>query len=110
MESTISSNYDERNDWIMNNNNYDKFDNYIINNTLNQGNRLKRMEVEEQRLMRKAYCKVNNIPYEEPQEIPSFGKGLLKVSVLVIWLFIIGMVLSILWSDSDFFTFLGGLL
>lgn len=94
----------------MNNNNFDQFDNFLINQNLNHGNKLKRNEIEEQRLMRKAYCKVNDIPYEEPQEIPSFGCGILKVSVLLIWLFIVGFILSLLWSDSSFFNFLGGLL
>lgn len=94
----------------MNNNNFDQFDNFLISQNLNHGNNLKRKEIEEQRLMRKAYCKANNIPYEEPQEIPSFGSGFLKVSVILVWLFIVGMVLSILWSDSNFFSFLGGLL
>lgn len=91
-------------------NNFDQFDNNMLNGNLAQNNILKRKELEEQRLMRKAYCKVNNIPYEEPQEIPSFGRGFLKVTVLLIWLFILGFILSIAWSDSSFFSFLGGLL
>lgn len=91
------------------NNNFDQFDNYLSTHALQQNNRLKQQEIAEQQAMRKAYCKVNNIPYEEP-EIPSFGKGFLKVSVILIWLFVLGFILSILWSDSDFFTFLGGLL
>lgn len=94
----------------MNNNNFEQNNDFMITGELIHNNKLKRKEIEEQRLMRKAYCKVNNIPYEEPQEIPSFGRGFLKVLVLVIWLFILGFILSILWSDSSFFNFLGGLL
>lgn len=69
-----------------------------------QANDLSKSYLEEQRLMRKAYCKVNNIPYEEPEEIPSLGQGSLKVLVVIVWLFIVGIVLSSLIGEGNFLT------
>lgn len=69
-----------------------------------QANELTKQQIEEQRLMRKAYCKANNIPYEEPQEIPGMSQGSLKVLVIIVWLFIVGTVLSSLIGEGNFLT------
>jgi len=65
---------------------------------------LSKSHLEEQQAMRKAYCKVNDIPYEEPQEIPSIGQGSLKVICLVMWLFIVGTIISAFIGEGNFLT------
>lgn len=95
-------NQDRHNEnFVTNNSNQN---NYLTDYHLNRGNNLKQQELKEQQAMRKAYCKVNSIPYEEPEEIPGVSQGFLKVLVIVVWLFITGTVLSAFIGEGNFLT------
>lgn len=91
-------------------NNLNNFnDNAFIQNELHKGNSLKRSELLEKQAMRKAYCKANNIPFEEVEinEETGFGQGSLKIFLLIIWIFIVGVTLSVLIAGGSFSDFLG---
>ncbi|QOR56298.1 hypothetical protein KNV66_gp05 [Bacillus phage DLc1] len=79
------------------------------NNNSQQYSNIKYLELKEQQAMRRAYCKVNDIPYEEVNiEIPSMkqnlSSGLLKVTVVIVYLFIIGTIISALIGEGNFLT------
>lgn len=79
------------------------------NNNSQQYSNIKYLELKEQQAMRRAYCKVNDIPYEEVNiELPSMkqnlSSGILKVSVIIIWLFIAGVIISSLIGEGNFLT------
>lgn len=83
-------------------------DNIILQNELHKGNRLKSSELLEQQAMRKAYCKANNIPFEEVDiEERGFMQGSLKVVVWLMWLFIIGVAFSVAIVGGNFIDFIG---
>jgi len=86
------------------NNNFEGNNDFLVVGQLERQNKLKQQELKEQQAMRKAYCKVNDIPYEEPQEIPSIGQGSLKVICLVMWLFIVGTIISAFIGEGNFLT------
>lgn len=86
------------------NNNYDQFDNFIHNMEMQRQSKLKKDELTEQRLMRKAYCKVNNIPYEEPEEIPGLSQGALRVLTYTVWIIIVATVICAFIGEGNFLT------
>lgn len=88
----------------MNNNNFDQYD-VFIQNELYKGNRIKTMELAEQRAMRKAYCKANNIEFEElPTMQENLSSGSLKIIVIIMWLFIAGTIISAFIGEGNFLT------
>ncbi|AGI10630.1 hypothetical protein mgb1_041 [Bacillus phage MG-B1] len=86
------------------NNNFENNNDFLVAGQLGKQNQLKQQELSEQQAMRKAYCKVNNIPYEEPEEIPGLSQGSLKVLCFTVWLFIIGTVISSFIGEGNFLT------
>jgi len=83
---------------------------FLVAGELQKQNNLKQQELKEKEAMRKAYCIANNVPYEEivyNNQSPKFGQGLLKVFVCIIWLFIVGVLLSVLLTDGNFKDFIG---
>ena len=74
---------------------------------LHQGNKLKVIELQEQQAMRKAFCKANDIPFEEI-EIPSMqqnlSQGSIKILCIIVWLFIIGIIISAFIGEGNFLT------
>lgn len=87
----------------MNNNNFDQFDTFI-QNELHKGNKLKKSELQEKIAMRKAYCKVNNIPFEEPIEERGLTQGSLYVLTCTIWLIIIATIICAFIGEGNFLT------
>lgn len=89
--------------------NFDQNNDWIVAGELSKGNRLKQTSLKEQQAMRKAYCKANNIPYEEVElhEESGLMQGSLKVLVVVLWLFIIGVGISVALTNGSFIDFLG---
>jgi len=87
------------------NNNFDQHD-VFIQNELHKGNRLKNKELAEQRAMRKAYCKVNNIEFEEieEEEERGFFQGSLFVVLCLIIISIQVTVLCSLIGAGNFLT------
>lgn len=81
--------------------------NYNISNQLSNQTELKHIELLEQQAMRKAYCKANNIPFEEI-EIPTMqenlSQGSLKVVCCIVWLFIVGVIISAFIGEGNFLT------
>ena len=84
------------------NNQFNNNNNFLIHSDLIDSNIISQQTLEEQRLMRKAYCKANNIPYEEPEEIPPFVQGFLKVLLIILFLFAVGTGISALIASGDF--------
>ncbi|ANT41152.1 hypothetical protein CBR56_27835 [Bacillus thuringiensis] len=88
----------------MNNNNFDQYD-VFIQNELHKGNKLKNLELAEKRAMRKAYCKANNIEFEElPTMEENLSNGSLKILCFVMWLFIAGTIISAFIGEGNFLT------
>lgn len=79
---------------------------FLVAGQLEKQNNLKRQELKEKEAMRKAYCIANNVPYEEIEynESPKFGQGTLKVLVCLIWLFIVGTLLSSFIGEGNWIT------
>ncbi|WCR32953.1 hypothetical protein BC5_0040 [Bacillus phage BC-5] len=91
----------------MNNNNNINQTDWIVAGNIKQGNRLKQAELLEQQAMRKAYCKANNIPFEEI-EVPSMqenlSKGSLYVLTCTIWLIIVATIFCSFIGEGNFLT------
>lgn len=80
---------------------------YIVANEISNSNELKHVELLEKQAMRRAYCKANDIPYEEI-EIPTMqenlSQGSLKVLCFIVWLFIAGVIISSFIGEGNFLT------
>ncbi|AZU99752.1 hypothetical protein DK1_000048 [Bacillus phage DK1] len=88
------------------NSNFDQHD-VFIQGELHKRNRLQRELLNEQQAMRKAYCKANNIPFEEI-EVPSMqenlSKGSLYVLTCTIWLIIVSTIVCAFIGEGNFLT------
>lgn len=90
---------------MYNNNNFnnDGFNNdFLVVGQLEKQNKLKSQELAEKEAMRRAYCKANDIPFEELEnQSPGPLQGSLKVVVLLAWCFTVLVLLSILISKGS---------
>lgn len=81
--------------------------NFLVSGSIERGNNLKLVEIQEQQAMRKAYCKANDLPFEEI-EIPTMkqnlSQGSIKILCVIVWLFIIGTIISAFIGDGNFLT------
>ncbi|AZU99843.1 hypothetical protein H3018_gp45 [Bacillus phage DK3] len=85
------------------NNNFDQHD-VFIQGELHKRNRLQKELLNEKQAMRKAYCKVNNIPYEEPEQIPGLSQGALYVLTCTVWLIIVATIVCAFIGEGNFLT------
>lgn len=85
------------------NNNFDQND-IFIQNQLHKRNKLQQDMLKEKQAMRKAYCKVNDIPYEEPIEERGLTQGSLYVLTCTVWLIIIATVICAFIGEGNFLT------